>query len=354
MFNYVKVLSNILLKPLRVHQTPIHIQFEPTTYCNLNCESCARSKYLTHPKHLSLENFKHIIEQIRPMKISLSGAGEPFMNPHLFDLIRLAKEYGCSINTTTNGTLLTQEVCDHIVESGLDLMKISIDAATPETYQKNRGVDKFFQIADGIRALTEARKRLDSIKPFIRFNYVMSKDNFHEMAATIELARKLGISAIYFQPLDLTGIEERQELLVGALTYEGLLQEIISAIKVSQQNQISTNLLDIRKKLPLYWRKYQMKTRDLDAARICILPWFSAHITLEGMMRPCCSCFQNYTNMGNILQTDVQDVWNGEKYRHFRKVIREGKRPFAICKNCIPQTLFDILRYSKILPGFLK
>jgi radical SAM protein with 4Fe4S-binding SPASM domain len=354
MISYIKALSNVFFKPLEVHQLPIHIQLEPTTFCNLNCKSCGRSKYHETPKHLSLEDFEHIITQIRPLKMTLSGWGEPFTNPHLLDMVGLARKYRCSINTTTNGTLLTPETCDQIVKSGLDLIKISLDGATPETYRKNRGEDRFVQVLDGIRSLIEARKRLGSATPFIRFNYVMSKDNYHEIANMVELAEKLGINAIYFQPLELTGIEERRDLLVGNLTYEKLLQEITRALVVSQQHHVRTNLQDIHKKLPLYWNKYQMQTHSHDPNRICIVPWFSAYITLEGMVRPCCSCSQDYTNMGNILQNDIEDIWNGEKYQHFRKAIREGKRPFAICANCVPQTLTDIIRYSRILPGFLR
>jgi len=352
--NYIKTLSNVLFKPLKVHQPPIHIQLEPTTYCNLNCKSCGRLKFIKHPKHLSPENFKRIIEQIRPLKISLSGLGEPFTNPQLLTMIRLAKQYGCSINTTTNGMLLTPEICGQIVKSGLDLLKISIDAATPETYRKNRGEDRFFQVLDGIRTLTDVKKRQGSVTPFIRFNYVITKDNYHEIPKTVELAEKLGVNAIYFQPLELTSIKERQEFLVGDLTYEMLSQEIAHALDVNQGCQVNTNLQDIHKKLPLYWEKYQMQTHPHDPNRICIVPWFSAYITLEGMVRPCCSCSQDHTNMGNILQNNIKDVWNGEKYQRFRKAIREGKRPFVICTNCVPQTLGDIVRYSKILPGFLR
>jgi radical SAM protein with 4Fe4S-binding SPASM domain len=351
--SYIKTLSNVLFKPLKMHQPPIHIQLEPTTYCNLNCKSCGRSKYFKNPKHLSSENFKRIIEQIHPSKISLSGSGEPFMNPYLLNMIRLAKEHGCSINTTTNCILLTPEICEQIVKSGLDLIKISIDGATPETYLKNRGEDKFFRVLDGIRALTDAKKRLGSATPFIRFNYVVSKSNYFEMLKTIELAEKLGVQTIYFQPLQLFGIEERHESLVGDLTYETLWQELTYALHSSQHYQVETNLAMLRQRLALYWKFYQMESFEKDP-RTCLLPWFSAYITLEGNVRPCCTCLQDHTNMGNLLQNTIEEVWNGEKYQRFRKAIRERKRPFPVCQNCVPRTLTDIIRYSKILPGFLR
>ena len=349
---YFRALNHVLWRPLTVDQGPLHIQLEPTTYCNLNCTSCGHVKYLKQPAHLTSEHFRRIIEQIRPLKVSLSGSGEPFMNPHLFTLIRQAKEDGISINTTSNCTLFTPTLCEQIVKSGLDLIKISIDGATAETYRKNRGEDRFLQVLDGIRTLAETKKRLSSVTPFMRFNYVISSYSYQEIAETIELAERMEVDAIYFQPLELNGIEERQNMLVGDLSYEKLSQEILRAIEASRRHQVQTNLSDIRRKLPLYWGKYQLETQQ--QKRICPLPWFSAYVTHDGMVRPCCTCFQSSTNMGNLLENDFDEIWNGEKYQWFRKEIRAGKRPFEVCKNCVPRTLTDIVRYSKILPGFLR
>ncbi len=350
--NYLKALNNVLFKPITMRQLPIHIQLEPTTYCNLNCKACTRLKYLQHFQHLSTDRFKLIVEQIRPLKISLSGGGEPFMHPHLFEMIHLTKINGCSINTTTNCTLLTPEICSQIVKSGLDLLKISIDGASRETYQKSRREDRFKQVIEGIQALTTAKKQHGSSTPFIRFNYVMFKDNYHELAETVKLAAELGVNAVYFQPLDLIGIEERFDELVGELQYEELAHEITRGVQMAQMYLVNTNLRILHHNLPLYWKKYRLETRQYDK-RKCILPWFSTYITLEGNVHPCCSCSQPNTIMGNIFETPFEKIWNGTQYQNFRQAIRAGKRPYAICSNCVPETLLDLLKSSRILPGFL-
>jgi radical SAM protein with 4Fe4S-binding SPASM domain len=314
-----------------------------------------RSKYIHHARHLSFDEFKLIVEQIRPLKISLSGAGESFMHPHIFDMIHLAKSSGCSINTTSNCTLLTPERCEQIVRSGLDLLKISIDGATPETYRKSRGEDRFWQVVDGIRTLIDTKKRLGVSTPFIRLNYVIFQGNYRELSATVALAARLGVDAIYFQPLELIGIEERSKALVGELTYQNLLHEIEHTLHMSWQYRVNTNLKVLFKNLPLYWKKYMLATHHHNP-RICILPWFSTYITLDGTVHPCCSCSRADpgTIMGNIFETPIQQIWNGKKYQNFRKAIRAGKRPYEICTNCVPQTFRDIINYSKILPGFLR
>jgi MoaA/NifB/PqqE/SkfB family radical SAM enzyme len=352
-YRYATALRDVLQKPLVAHQPPIHIQLEFTTFCNLNCKPCLRAKHMRNaPAHLSPEEFRHIVEPIRPIKISMSGRGEPFMSPHLFDLIRMAKGFGSTINTTTNCTLMTPERATELVKSGLDLLKISIDAATPGTYREIRGEDRFQQVVDGARTLVETRKRMGANTPYIRFNYVVSRDNYTELAQTVELAEQLRIDAIYFQPLGLYGNEEMQEELVGDMTRTLLEQEIHRALEVDARTHVSTNLRTFLKQLPLHWNRYQLQAQQ--HARMCLLPWFSAYVTLEGSMRPCCTCLHEYTNMGNLLDSPLDEVWNGGKFQQFRKAIRGGARPFPVCETCIPQTLTDIANYSKILPGFLK
>ena len=350
---HLRTAGNVLFKPLTVASPPIHIQLEPTTYCNLNCASCGRSKYLTHFAHLSPEHFRAIVSQIRPLKITFSGTGEPFMNPQIFTMIAMAKdEFGCSINTTSNGTLLTEDLCEQIIRSRLDLLKISIDAATKETYYTLRRQDFFERILFGIRTLIELKKRHGVERPFIRFNYVISQENIDEIPRVLQLADTLGIDAIFFQFLWLLGIEERRETLIGGLTFERYQHALKDAIAASRACRVTTNLRDMQRKLPLYWQKYQ--STSVEHHRICLLPWFSAYITQEGDMRPCCTCLHDYTTMGNLLESPLNEVWNGQKYQEFRRAIKAGKRPFPICETCVPQNVGDMLRYSRILPGFMR
>ena len=350
---YAIAAKDMLFKPLRASQPPLHIQLEFTTFCNLNCKPCLRSKYMKQPpRHLTPDEFRRIIAPIRPIKLSLSGGGEPFLSPHLFDLIRLAKSFGATLNTTTNCTIVTPERAAELVKSGLDLLKISIDAATPETYVNIRGEDRFADVLDGIRILMDAKTRLNSRTPYLRFNYVVSQDNYREIAETVALADSLGVDAIFFQPLGLFGIEERQDALVGQMTQERLAQEIERGLQASRSRRVETNLRMFQRLLPLYWNKYQMQASH--QRRLCLLPWFSSYITLEGDMRPCCTCLYDYTTMGNLLESPLEEVWNGANYQEFRRAIKAGKRPFPVCETCVPQEVDDLISYSKILPGFLR
>lgn len=345
---------NVLVKPLDVNETPVHIQLEPTTACNLACITCPHEDYIKRAKHLTLDEFIRVFDQIKPEKITLSGFGEPFSNPRLPDMVRYAKDRGASVNTTSNMTLINDKLAERIVECGLDLIKVSIDAARAETYKTIRGEDCHQKIVDGIRMITAIKKRKNINHPSIRFNFVVQGANFREMADLVDLAHEIGVEAIYFQPLELVGIEHLKEKIVGDMTREGLLSEFKRAYEEARKVDLETNLSTLVGSFETFWKKYEEVGTQKDS-RICLLPWFSTYITVDGDVRPCCSFPINpEANMGNIFKEDFKDIWNGKKYRAFRKAIREGKRPYKICQNCVPRTLWDIVRYSRILPGFFQ
>lgn len=345
---------NVLRKPLDVNETPIHIQLEPTTACNLACITCIREDYVKQARNLSLVDFKRIFDQIRPLKITLSGLGEPFTNPKLPEMIKYAKDNGSSVNTTSNMTLINEKLAEGIVDCGLDLIKVSIDAAKAETYLAIRGEDCHQKIVDGIRMITAIKERKNVNHPSIRFNFVVQGANFREMADLVILAKEIGVEAIYYQPLELVGIEHLKEKIIGDMAREGLLSEFKKAHQKAKDIGLETNLPTLIGSFETFWKKYiEIGTQRDD--RTCLLPWFSIYITVDGDVLPCCSLGASpEAKMGNILKVDFKDIWNSEKYKKFRKAIKEGKRPYKICQNCVPRTIWDIVKYSRILPGFVK
>ena len=77
----------------------------PTTFCNFKCAYCGHSlgfaemkkQYDFTPEHMTMETYEKTIEQLAefPQKLkmlSLTGQGEPLLNPHIADMVRIAKE----------------------------------------------------------------------------------------------------------------------------------------------------------------------------------------------------------------------------------------------------------------------
>ena len=88
------------------------IQVEISSHCNAGCIYCPRTAYRRNwqNRHLPLEVFRRLSRAFdRAGLVFLQGWGEPFLHPQFFDLLRIAKQAGCMVGTTTNASLLTRE-----------------------------------------------------------------------------------------------------------------------------------------------------------------------------------------------------------------------------------------------------
>jgi MoaA/NifB/PqqE/SkfB family radical SAM enzyme len=134
---------------------PSRINIEPTNQCNLRCNMCPR-KDLTRPVgEIDLDLFDKLAEEIsrhEPAEVRLHKDGEPLMAPQIFELIDHIKTIAPStlLNMDTNALLLDEEKANKILDSKLDVLLFSVNAATAETYKKVRGSTKYDQVITNI------------------------------------------------------------------------------------------------------------------------------------------------------------------------------------------------------------
>src|SRR5882762_884907 len=121
---------------------PMSISIEPTTSCNLRCPECPSGlRSFTRPTGmLAKELFESVINQLAP---SLSYLifyfqGEPYLHPHLLEMVQFASKKKIYTATSTNAHYLSDEASRRTVESGLDRLIISIDGTTQDTYASYR------------------------------------------------------------------------------------------------------------------------------------------------------------------------------------------------------------------------
>ena len=71
--------------------------------------------------------------------------------------------------------------------------------------------------------------------------------------------------------------------------------------------------------------------------QICQMPFYYLSIYQDGEILPCCMSFENYKkiSLGNVLETSLVELWNGEKMNKFRMCLLEGKRnQIPVCSTC--------------------
>lgn len=137
-------------------ETPYSLFIDPCNLCNFKCQFCAvqtSHKGLNYKKgFMSMELYKKIVDDIcgfpdKLRMLRIAQHGEPLLHPELPEMIRYAKEKGVSdfIEIVTNGSKLNPQLNTKLVESGLDRIRISIEAVSAEGYQEIAGTKVDFE-----------------------------------------------------------------------------------------------------------------------------------------------------------------------------------------------------------------
>jgi MoaA/NifB/PqqE/SkfB family radical SAM enzyme len=213
------------------------------------------------------------------------------------------------------------------------MISVSIDAATAATYKEIRGKDKFDIVCSNIAKIAACKKAKGKKRPVVRASFVITKINMQEMKTFIDTAKDLQISSIYFQPLDLYFRTFMHHQLVGEMKKEEFIAQVTNANVYAHLKRITTNLDEILSNVESNWKKYELKPQS--DKRKCILPWFSVYITVDGIMRPCCSLFAE-GDMGDLNLKSCAEVWNSTEYQELRKQFKRCNLFFTGCATCVP------------------
>ncbi len=130
----------------RAREFPAMVVMEITNVCNLSCIHCpytAVSKKPDYsPRHMSWALYQKIVDEVAlypGVLFRLLCDGEPMMHPRFLDMLSYAKDKKVSpVNFITNGTRLSQEIAGRVLDIGVEVVEISLDALNRSTYEKIR------------------------------------------------------------------------------------------------------------------------------------------------------------------------------------------------------------------------
>ena len=141
---------------------PVCLYLEVTNRCNLLCETCPRTfEELEPPADMSWELFTRIVDQVPDIaRVVLHGVGEPMLVKALPRMIRYLKDRGVYVLFNTNGTLLPPKKHRELIDTGLDELRVSLDAADAKTFLAVRGKNFFDRIVRNVQAFTALQREL--------------------------------------------------------------------------------------------------------------------------------------------------------------------------------------------------
>ncbi len=183
---------------VRLHRPVTHltkIYIEPTVACNLDCITCFRNAWNQPIGRMSDETFESILAGLKKLdpipNVYFGGIGEPLFHPKTIEWVARVKALGVKVELITNGTTLTERKARELVDTDLDILWVSIDGATPETYADVRLGAELPTIIANVRRLIKMRKAGHYPKPEIGVAFVAMKRNIGDLPAVIKLGRSL-------------------------------------------------------------------------------------------------------------------------------------------------------------------
>lgn len=186
-------------------RAPLVVDLDPTSFCDLACPECISSGVLNQGQfpRRRLERLAEEMAEAGVQAVILIGGGEPLMHKAVSRVTEILHSAGIRIGLVTNGTLIDRHLDD--LAQRLSWIRVSIDAATSETYDRFRpsrsGASQFPKIVANMRRLAERKQgklgysfllmqRRDSTGRVIDSNY-------HEVLQAGLLARSIGCD--YFE-----------------------------------------------------------------------------------------------------------------------------------------------------------
>jgi len=284
---------------------PDHVHIEPTNACNLRCVHCHQSSIGTHfTKQRGLmdwELYQHIIDQLAGLaqRITLDNHGEPTNHPRIADMVAYAKRKGLSVSMLNNGTQMTEELAEQLLDSEIDRVVFSFEGSTQELHEKVRRKSNF-------------NKTMRNILYFMKRNCEKGRKTFVCMSM---------VKTSYTTP-DI----ENYRSYFGSLPAD--------AIFVNP-------LLNLSGGSPLGHEVAQSKVQPNPAnhVRVCRMPWVDMSINWDGTISACIIDFNESHILGDANKEPLKDIWNGEGYRKFRQCHLNGNFDWIeeqgpLCKSC--------------------
>jgi len=299
----------------RVLGKPFFLMIEPTNACNLRCPLCPTGRgTLDRPKaFLPIELYRQCIAELGPylLEVNLTNYGEPMLHRDLPEMIACAKAAGTKVLLGTNGHFLTEESARQLIESGLDGVYISYDGIDQESYAKYRVRGDLAKVRDGVRTLLEQRKALGRTNPFVELQFLVMRHNEDQLDAFRAIADELGADRRIIKPVSFN---------VADWDDDGTRKTFAEFFPSREEYRVYIHEGDEWR-----WKK--------DELAFCTAAWRSLVVLADGSIVPCCRDPRGKYTMGNVAD-GVLEVWNGQRFRSFRRGMVEHRDRMAICKVC--------------------
>ena len=238
----VKTIGNLASEPKRTAQLirkefptpPVKtMELFISDRCNARCRFCYNEGQMYPPgkRVLSTSEFVHIVDDFANLggeNLDLCGGLEPLLSPAAPDLLKAGIDRGLKVSLYTNGISLNQpQLIPHLLQ--LNRIRVSLNASDRDSYKHITRVNQFDTVTRNIRELVAAKQSVET-KLLIGINFVVFKDNYHQIPPMIRLAQSLGVDFLDLRTVHVTDMGQFTE------SEHHELKSILAQIKMEIQS----------------------------------------------------------------------------------------------------------------------
>ena len=331
------------------------VYVEPTNLCNLDCQICMRNVWDEPLGKMSATTFSQIIEALKTFSptplLFFGGFGEPLAHPDILDMVSAAKRTGAKVELVTNGTLLSETVSQRLIDIGMDRLWVSIDGATPESYEDVRLGDALPQVIANLTRLRELRHFTDFRSPQIGIAFVAMKRNIADLPEVVKLGKRLGADQFSISNVLPHTPELQEQILFSLSMFMGDVQPskwtpMIALPRIDINELTKDRLVEILKRQnPVSIIRQEIAS----GANTCpFIEKGSVSIRWDGAVSPCLPLLHTHVNylddrlrksnayaVGNINESSLADLWNSSSYVALRERLQIFDfSPCTFCNSC--------------------
>jgi radical SAM protein with 4Fe4S-binding SPASM domain len=287
---------------------PHVIQLQTINRCNAACQMCP------YPYTVHLQP-KQVMDDATFSKIAAECAGhpdlhefvpmsknEPLLDPKLEERIAEFKAAAAPhqlVEVVTNASALTPRRYEKLMQSGLDLLTISLSAHSEATFNKVMQGLSWTQVRKNLAALTRAStSRVNVILRFVR-----QRDNDFEFSAFRRYWLGQGFNVMPFDLNNRAGVVRNYA-------------DILPLMRNRLNERIHRAL----------GRRY---------LKVCPHAFSLMHVLENGDVPLCANDWENREILGNVQDNTLAEIYNGPRFQEIRELMVQGRyEEIPACKDC--------------------
>lgn len=271
---------------------PLRMWVELSSDCNLRCVMCPNKELHGAQRGFIREDlFKKVVDEAQGFvhEMALHHRGESLLHPQATSLIRYAAERIPVTKLHTNGTLLSEQISQELVMSGLSRISFSFDGFNKADYEQIRVGADFEQSVENIKTLLRIRRERNSSTPTVAIEVIKLNDSQLE--------------------------EDKRRRFAAEFTALGLDQFIV--------------------KKPHNWAGHLDIKHNQNKYAPCTFLWNALLVLWNGDVSPCAQDFFATYILGNVAKKSLEDIWNDVPQQNLRQALAQRRHgEFEACRNC--------------------